>query len=430
MKRLTYSDTDFPAALEALCTRTAFSDTLDAQVDDILQNIRERGDGAVCEYARKFDNMALTPGDFLVTQAEIDAADATVDADTRAAIELAHANICEFSNRRKAETWSYSPRPGVQLGERFVPFDRVAAYIPGGHAPLVSTVLHTVTMARAAGVKDIVVTTPSSSTGAVNPAILHAASVAGATSIYRLGGVYAIGALAYGTQSIAKVDKIVGPGNAYVAAAKRKVYGHVALDLVAGPSEVMIIADASADPRFIAADMLAQAEHGSGHELAVLVTTCPTIADNAVSEITRQLGRLTAPETARNVVENGVYILLVQSLEDAVAIANRFAPEHLEIMTSSDDDIAQRITAAGAIFLGKWTPEPVGDFVAGPSHVLPTGGTATCFSGLTIDHFYRRISVIQYNQDALSREVQAIETFARIEELEAHGRSTAIRFQD
>ena len=302
--------------------------------------------------------------------------------------------------------------------------------MPGGAAPLVSTVIHTIAMARVAGVAEIAVTSPATDAGTINPAIVYAAITAGATEIYRLGGVYAIAALAYGTETVRPVEKIVGPGNAYVTAAKKQVYGTVALDLVAGPSEVMIIADQSASPAFIAADMLAQAEHGSGLEKAVLLTDFEPLIEKVVEELGSQSEQLGRREAVQAVLDNGIYLVRLESIEQAVDVANRYAPEHLEIMTETPRDTAAGIVAAGAIFLGPWTPEPVGDFVAGPSHVLPTGGTARFFSGLTVDQFYRRTSIVEYDRDALAAEADAVAEFSRVEELDAHGRSVAIRFTD
>jgi histidinol dehydrogenase len=285
-------------------------------------------------------------------------------------------------------------------------------------------------MAKAAGVAEIAIASPPGQDLTINPAIIYAAVAAGATEIYRLGGVYAIAALAYGTATVRPVEKIVGPGNSYVTAAKQQVYGTVALDLVAGPSEVMIIADDSAPARFIAADMLAQAEHGSGHEKAVLLCDSEALIADVTDELSRQSQLLSRRDIIETVLEDGVYMILVQDESQAVEIANAYAPEHLEIMTADPVATADGITAAGAIFLGPWTPEPVGDFVAGPSHVLPTGGTARYFSGLTIDQFYRRTSVVQYNREALAAEAEAVAEFARVEELDAHGRSVSIRFED
>ncbi|MBQ6473605.1 MAG: histidinol dehydrogenase, partial [Victivallales bacterium] len=286
-----------------------------------------------------------------------------------------------------------------------------------------------VTVAAAAGVRDIAVLTPARADGTVNPAILTACHIAGATEVYRLGGVYGVAAVAYGTQTIRKVEKIVGPGNAYVTAAKRQLYGEVALDQVAGPSEVLVVADDSANPKFVAADLLAQAEHGSGRELSVLVTTSEKLIADVKKAIQEQCRVRTRNSTINRVLDNGTFFILTKSLDEAAAVASRFAPEHLELMTRQPTRLVPKITAAGAIFLGAWTPEPVGDFVAGPSHVLPTGGAASYFSGLTVDMFYRRSSIVSYTRSALKKELPYIQQFAEQEGLDGHGASASIRME-
>lgn len=430
MQVIEFSDNSFGEMLDALCRRSAFSPEVEAQVAEILQDVRDNGDDAIVRHAKTFDDVELTPSSFRVPREVVEAAVHDVSPGLREGLGAAHANILEFASRRLPKAWQFSPRDGVVLGERFSPFERIAAYIPGGSAPLVSTVLHTVTMAAAAGVPEIVVTSPPEPDGGMNPAILHAAHLAGATEVYRLGGVYAIGALAYGTPSVAKVDKIVGPGNAYVAAAKRQVYGEVALDLVAGPSEVLIIADATARASFVAADLLAQAEHGSGDEKAVLLSTCAALIHEVQGEIERQANKLQRSECLHKVFANGLFLVHVRDLDHAIEVANEIAPEHLEVMTKDPQTVVPRITAAGAIFVGEWTPEPVGDFVAGPSHVLPTGGSAKSFSGLTVEQFFRRTSTVQYDCVALKRESGAINAFSNAEGLDAHGRAVDVRFEE
>jgi histidinol dehydrogenase len=429
MNTFSYQDSDYSDRLAALLERTAFSADIDAGVAAIIADVRSDGDAAVARYAATFDGVDLDPAGFAVTAAEVDAAAAELSESDKDAIRMAHRQVSDFSSQRRPEAWSYSPRPGVELGETFNPLSRIAAYIPGGTAPLVSTVLHTITMAQVAGVEEIVVVTPPRADGSVNPAVLFAADLAGATEIYRLGGVYAVAALAYGTDTVRKVEKIVGPGNAYVTAAKRQVYGDCALDLVAGPSEVLVIADDSATAAFVAADILAQAEHGSGYEKAVLLSTSAELIEAVTEQLVQQTRQLGRSECVEKVLADGVALVHVQSVTDAVDISNRWAPEHLEIMTRDADATAAKITAAGAVFIGEWTPEPVGDFVAGPSHVLPTGGAARFFAGLTVDQFYRRTSRVKYTQEALEREKDAIVAFATMEQLDAHGRSASIRFE-
>jgi histidinol dehydrogenase len=427
MQVIRYGEADFAQKLAPLMDRTAFDPEIEKSVAEILHRVRSEGDSAIVEYARKFDRAELTPDQFLVTDAELVAARDELDARTKRSIRQACKQVKEFAAQRIPKPWSFSPRPGVIAGERFAPLDRIGAYIPGGTAPLISTVIHTCAIAAAAGVKEIVMVTPPGPEGKVHPAMLYAALKAGVTEIYRLGGVYGIGAMAFGTETIRKVEKIVGPGNAYVTAAKRQVYGYVALDLVAGPSEIMILADETANPAFVAADMLSQAEHGSGREQAVLVTTDGSLVDRVARQLEAQAAKLGRSECVRQVLDNGVFLIEVEDLDRAAELASSYAAEHLEIMTAQPGRLAKKVTAAGAIFLGPWTPEPVGDFVAGPSHVLPTGGAGRYFSGLTVEQFFRRMSVMNYRKSALMREVDAITCFAENEGLDAHGRSASIR---
>jgi len=316
------------------------------------------------------------------------------------------------------------------LGEKFVPFERVGVYVPGGASPLVSTALMTVTLAKVAGVPEIVACTPVGKDETVNPHVLFALELAGATEIYKTGGVQAIGAMAYGTRTIDKVQKIVGPGNAYVTAAKRMIYGDVALDLVAGPSEVAILADESADARHIAADLLSQAEHGTGLEKTLLVCSSEALAEEVRLELLRQYETLPRQDLIEKILKQGTLLVVVKSVEDGMVLCNRFAPEHFELLVKEPKTYLKQVTCAGAVFLGHWTPEVVGDFVAGPSHVLPTGGAARSFSGLTVNDFQRRISVVEYTEADLKETLPTIQTFSRVEELTAHGRSATIRFED
>jgi len=427
MKVLFREEPEFAAALQAMLKRDAFSDDIDSAVAAITEDVRLRGDEAVCEYALKFDKATLVPGHFKVTEEEWAAAIEEVSPDTRAAIDMAVAHIQEFARKRIPQPWSFSPRPGVTLGEQFHPMERVGCYVPGGTAPLISTVCHTAGIAVAAGVREVIVCTPPGPDGQVNPNILYACKAAGVSAVYRLGGVYAVAAMAYGTASVPKVEKVCGPGNAYVAAAKRRIYGDVALDLVAGPSEIMIIADEKANPAYVAADILSQAEHGSGREQAVLVSPSKALLEATQAEIERQAALLKRQFCVTKVLEHGVFLVQSKDLEEAAAIASSYAPEHLELQVESPDELAPKITASGAIFLGYWTPEPVGDFTAGPSHVLPTGGTGRFFNGLTVEAFFRRSSLLKYDREALLKELPAIRRFAECEGLDAHGRSAIIR---
>ncbi len=428
MKIISYKDINFAEEIDLLTSRVAFPQEIAEPVKNILDDIKHRGSSAIIEYALKFDNAQLDISSFRVSDKEISEAYKKIDSITKDSIETAIINVTEFAKKQLPKNWSFSPRHGVTLGEKFEPLDRIGAYVPGGTAPLVSTVIHTIAIAKAAGVKEIVAVTPPGKDAIIIPELLYAMKEAGATEIYRLGGVYGIGALAYGTETIKKVGKIVGPGNAYVTAAKKYVYGDVAIDMIAGPSEIMVIADENNNPDFIAADILSQAEHGSGHEHAVLVTDSKTLIAKVKASIKKQAAKLSRKGPIKTVLANGVFLIQVKNMGQAVEIANSYAPEHLEIMCTDADNLAQRVKAAGAIFIGEYTPEPVGDFVAGPSHVLPTGGSAKYFSGLTVTSFLRRTSLIKYDKQALEKEIPAIEKFASMEGLDAHGNSALIRF--
>ncbi|MEI6056174.1 MAG: histidinol dehydrogenase [Lentisphaerota bacterium] len=430
MKIISYREKDFKEKLSQLFHRKAFSEDIAREVQPILEDVKARGDIAICEYALRFDKVTLEPGKFLVSDDEIKEADSSVSENRKNAIITAIENITDFASKQKPKNWTYSPRNGVELGEKFSPFSRVGAYIPGGTAPLVSTAIHTIAIAKTAGVKRIVAVTPAGKNGKINPELLYAMKIAGASEIYKLGGVYAIAALAYGTQSISKVEKIVGPGNAYVTAAKKFVYGDVAIDMVAGPSEILIIADNANNPNFIAADLLSQAEHGSGHEQAVLLSTSHALIERVKDSLDRQVKKLKRAVAIKKVMAEGIILIETENIEQSIELANSYAPEHIEIMCKDFDKVADKISAAGAIFLGEYTPESVGDFVAGPSHVLPTGGSAKYFSGITIDTFLRRSSLIKYSKQALENEIPFIERFAEMEGLDAHGNSALIRFGD
>lgn len=429
MKTISYRDDNFSSILRQLYSRPSYPPEFEAQAAAIITEVRERGDAALIDFARKFDASELTEDNIQVSTAELEAAGNSLDRTDKQAIGKALENVQTFARQRLPKDWNFSPREGVSLGERFVPMDKVGVYIPGGTAPLVSTVIHTAGIAAAAGVKEICAVTPPGGEKGIHPATLYAMKIAGVSKVYRLGGVYGIAALAYGTQSVEKVEKIVGPGNAYVTAAKKLVYGQVAIDMVAGPSEIMIIADASdaAAPEFIAADMLSQAEHGSGLEQAVLVTTDPNLPAKVETAIIRQKAALSRSATIDKVLEQGVFFIIAQSLEQASEIASSYAPEHLELMCENPRQLSQKIKSAGAIFLGKWTPEPIGDFCAGPSHVLPTASSAKFFGGLSVEGFFRRMSMVEYDCEALLKEAPVAASFAELEGLDAHGNSVLIR---
>ncbi len=427
MKIISFKDADYRSALNSLYHRPACPPEIEASVASIVAEVRRDGDDAVCRFMKKFDSLEIAPAGLRVTEQEFAEAERKLDAKAKEAIAEALKNIQDFASHQIPRDWNYSPRPGVVLGEKFTPMERVGCYIPGGTAPLVSTVLHTAGIAAAAGVREIVAATPPMKDGSIHAATLYALKTAGVREVYRMGGAYAIAALAYGTATIPRVEKIVGPGNAYVAAAKKLVYGSVAIDMVAGPSEIMIVADSTANPAFIAADMLSQAEHGSGLEQAVMVTDCSELIGRVQDELAKQEKTLSRNATVERVMKNGVFFIEASGMDEALEIAGNYAPEHLELMFAGAEHRVRDVKAAGAIFLGPWTPEPSGDFTAGPSHVLPTAGTAKFFHGLSAADFFRRSSTVQYTQDALMREVDAIEKFAEMEWLDAHGKSASIR---
>jgi histidinol dehydrogenase len=428
MKILKPGAPDYKAALAAL-NRTAEPDPgVSEKVARIIADIRKRGDAALIAFTEDFGGPRLTPRQLRVSPAEFKAAEKLVDAKTRGAVALAHRNVREFAEKSLRKSWSGKNRQGGKVGERFDPFRRVGIYVPGGTAPLVSTAVMTCTLAAAAGVPEIVVTTPADRSGAVNPALLHALRVAGATEVYKVGGAQAVAALAYGTESIAHVLKIFGPGNAYVVEAKRQCFGRVAIDLLPGPSEILVIADATANAAWIAADLLAQAEHGHGSAV-IFVTNSARKLKEVETAFAAQLAKLTRQEHLREVAEKTTHLILVKTLAEAVKLANGFAPEHLAIVAAEEEKLAAQIRTAGAIFLGGYSPVVAGDFVAGPSHELPTGGAGKSFPGLTVDQFQRRTSIVRLDRKSLGALLPAIRTFSEIEGLDAHGRSAAIRFE-
>ena len=417
-------------SVEGFLARPAFDAGAEVVARDVLADIRVRGDLAVSVYAAKFDGLDLTKIEMLVQPEEIATAKKEVDAEFKIAANEARKRIIRFSKAGMKKDWKIpSPKGGI-LGERFVPYDRVGVYIPAGEAPLASTALMTAAIAKVAGVPEIVACTPCDKDGEINPYVLYALDLAGATEIYRVGGIHSIGMMAYGTQSVKKVQKIVGPGGAYVTAAKRQVYGDVALDLVAGPSEIAVLADENANPSHVAMDLLSQAEHGTGWEKALLVTSSQKVLDDVKTEMVKHASNLTTLDGIKRVATNGgIMLVKVEDLDQGVELCNRFAAEHLELMVESPRKWMKKITCAGAIFLGAWTPESAGDFAAGPSHVLPTGGAAAKFAGLTVDDFRRRSSFIGFTKADLKETLPIIEAFGRVEGLDAHARSASIRFE-
>jgi histidinol dehydrogenase len=428
MRILRYKDPGFETALaELLAGSSLFNSTVEDRTRAIVEAVRTRGDYAVLEFTEKFDGATLSAEQLSVKQAELMAASLSVTPELRGAVKEADQNIARFAKKSMRRNWQGVNSHGAKVGEKFDPFHRVGIYIPGGTAPLVSTALMTIVLARVAGCPEIVVCTPCGNDGSINPGLLFAANAAGATEIYRIGGAQAIAAMACGTASIKKVQKIFGPGNDYVVAAKRLVVGHVAIDLLPGPSEVLVLADDTADARFVAADLLAQAEHGSGHERCWLVTTSARLLKAVEKEMAKQLPALSRRAYIERALENA-WLIHVNSIDQGVDLANRIAPEHCEVMVRNGRKISEAITTAGAIFLGNTSPTVLGDYVAGPSHTLPTGGAGASFAGLTVDQFQRRTSVVEYNRSALKKALGGVGAFARVEGLTAHGRSAEIRF--
>ncbi|RFC46494.1 MAG: histidinol dehydrogenase [Verrucomicrobia bacterium] len=396
-------------------------------VGEVIDAVRRRGDAALLEFTAKFDRARFSsPRDLVVQPAEFEAAQVRVEAEVRAAIRASLENVTAFAERSKRRDWTSTNAQGAEVGEVFQPFDRVGMYVPGGTAPLVSTVNMTVGIARAAGCRSIVVCTPPGPDGSINPAMLHALQAAGATEVWKLGGAQAIAALALGTETLRPVQKIFGPGNAYVMEAKRQVFGAVAVDLLPGPSEVLVLADDSANPAWIAADLLAQAEHG-GDSVAILVSDSQRVLDEVVTEIEHQASSLSRQAPLRAVLEKNCTLVKVESMEEGVNLTNAFAPEHLSLVSRRESELLPLIRTAGAIFVGPYSPVAAGDFLCGPSHELPTGGACKGFAGLTVDQFQRRTSIVRLNREALALSLPVIEAFARIEGLDAHGRSASIR---
>lgn len=428
MRVIRYTDADFAAQLaQVTASSSLFDPGIEQRTRAILDAVAARGDEAVLEFTERFDGAKLTTDQLAVTKEELLTASLKADQSLRAAVAEAERNIANFAWRSRRKAWSGKNSHGAAVGEKFDAFQRVGVYIPGGTAPLVSTALMTITLAKVAGCKDIVVCTPCGKDGAINPAILFAARAAGATEIYRIGGAQAVAAMAYGTKTIRRVQKIFGPGNAYVSMAKRLLVGRVAIDLLAGPSDVLILADDTANPKFAAADMLAQAEHGSGHERVWLVTTSAKILKATEKELGKQLPKLARREFIQRVLDRNVWLIQVKSVPDGVAVTNQIAPEHCEVITRGARKVSGDIVTAGAIFLGNYSPTVLGDYVAGPSHVLPTDGAGASFAGLTVDQFQRRTSVVEYSRPALKRALSAVKKFAELEGLDAHGQSAAVR---
>lgn len=401
----------------------------EASVKEILDKVKEEKDAAVFAYTAKFDGAELTADTIEVTDAEIEEAYAQVDDTLLTVIRKAKNNIESYHAKQRQNSWFDSKPDGTILGQKITPLHRVGVYVPGGKAVYPSSVLMNVMPAKVAGVDEIIMVTPPGKNGKVSPNTLVAAKEAGVNKIYKVGGAQAIAALAYGTESIPKVDKIVGPGNIYVALAKKAVYGHVSIDSIAGPSEILVVADETANPRYVAADLLSQAEHD---ELAsaILVTTSEKLAHEVSDQVDGFLKELSRAEIISKSLDNYGYILLADTMEDVIDVANEIASEHLEIQTKNPFEVMTKIRNAGAIFIGEYASEPLGDYFAGPNHILPTNGTAKFFSPLSVDDFIKKSSIISYSREALQKVHKDIESFAKAEQLTAHANSIHVRFEE
>lgn len=402
---------------------------IEKRVAAIIDNVRKNGDKAIFDYAKEFDHCELDEGSFMVTEKEIEEGAASVDRKLYEIMERAYSNICSYHEKQVRQSFFTTRDDGSILGQRITPVEKVGVYVPGGKAAYPSTMLMNIGPARCAGVPEIIVCTPCNAEGKVTPVVLAAAKITGVKRIYKTGGAQAIAAMAYGTKMIHKVDKIVGPGNIYVALAKRAVYGHVSIDSVAGPSEVMVLADEGANARFVAADLLSQAEHDEMAS-AILVTTSMDLARAVSDEIDAFIPKLSRQDIIQKSLDNYGYALVADNMDDAIDAVNDIASEHLEIVTKDPWETMTKVKNAGAIFLGEYSSEPLGDYFAGPDHVLPTNGTAKFFSPLSVDDFIKKSSVICYSRDALEAVHTDVEEFAKSEGLTAHANSVAVRFLD
>ena len=401
----------------------------ESRVNDIIQNVREKRDEAIFEYTLKFDGATIDQDNIRVTEEEIKEAYEQVDPKLLDVIRKALVNIRDYHAKQKQYSWFDSDESGIILGQKVTPLKTVGVYVPGGKAVYPSSVLMNVIPAKVAGVSNIIMTTPCGKDGKVYPSTLVAAKEAGVDAIYKVGGAQAIAALAFGTESIPKVDKIVGPGNIYVALAKKAVFGYVSIDSIAGPSEIMVLADETANPRFVAADLLSQAEHDEMAS-AILVTTSEALAEQVSVEVDKFVTTLSIKEIIRKSLDNYGYILVADTMQDAIDTVNEIASEHLELVTKNPFETMTKIRNAGAIFIGEYSSEPLGDYFAGPNHVLPTNGTAKFFSPLSVDDFIKKSSIISYSREALEPVYKDIVQFAECEKLTAHANSIRVRFED
>lgn len=401
----------------------------EGRVNEIIENVRANRDAAIFDYTKRFDGADINAENILVTEDEIKEAYEKVDEKLLTVIRKALVNIRKYHEKQRQYSWFDSEESGIILGQKVTALEKVGVYVPGGKAVYPSSVLMNIVPAKVAGVKTIVMTTPPGKDGKVNPATLVAAKEAGVDAIYKVGGAQAIAALAFGTESVPKVDKIVGPGNIYVALAKKAVFGFVSIDSIAGPSEIMVLADETANPRFVAADLLSQAEHDEMAS-AILVTTSRDLAEQGSKEVEGFVAQLSRKEIIQKSLDNYGYILVAESIDEAIATVNEIASEHLELVTKNPFETMTKIRNAGAIFVGEYSSEPLGDYFAGPNHVLPTNGTAKFFSPLSVDDFIKKSSIISYSREALEPIYKDIVQFAECEQLTAHANSIRVRFED
>lgn len=428
MKVIDYSAPDYGDFLQTLNRRAIPSDKVRDTVAAIIAEVKERGDAALIELTQKFDKADLSAG-LLVSEAEWAAAEAAVEERTREAVAASLRNITFFAEKSQRQDWSAVNEQGAQIGERFVPFERVGCYVPGGKAPLVSTALMTAGFAKAAGVPEIVAATPCGPDGAVNPELLYALKAAGVTEVLKVGGAQGVAALALGTESMPAVQKVFGPGNDFVVEAKRQLIGAVSIDLLPGPSEIMVLADDTANAAFVAADLLGQAEHGPDSVVG-LVTPSKALLEKVLQEIEKQAATLSRGDYLQQVLSERAFAVVVKDLAEGVAVVNAFAPEHLSLVVADEDQWLAQVLTASAIYVGSYSAVAVGDFLAGPSHTLPTGGSGKSFSGLRADQFQRRVSVVRLDAEAVAQSVAVVEEFSRIEGLDAHGHSARIRVSE
>ena len=428
MRVITYKDRGYQKFVGSLDRRAEPSRELEEAVAGIVGEVRRRGDRALIDFTKKFDKAKLSVGSLFVSEQEFAEAEAVVAPATKRAIRSSRRNIHAFAKESLRKDWKRKNAEGAVVGERFTPFDRVGIYVPGGKAPLVSTALMTGAFAQAAKVPEIIAATPVGPAGKVNPDLLYALRQAGATEVLKVGGAQAIAALAMGTKSVRRVDKIFGPGNAFVVEAKRQMVGAVSIDLLPGPSEVLVISDSSGDPVCIAADLLAQAEHG-GDSVVGFVTNSSRLLKQVEKEVARQLKRLSRSEYIGESLRKAGFAVLVRSIDDAIKICNEFAPEHLSLVVKDERRRLGEIRTAGAIYLGNISAIAVGDFLAGPSHTLPTGGAGKSFSGLRADQFQRRTSIVKMDKASVKKSLSVVQEFARMEGLDAHGESVRLRVE-